>query len=155
MESVAGIGGLFFRARDPAALGRWYQEHLGITPPRPSGYGEWPWRQEVGPTVCSPFPESTNYFGDSKQVWMINFRVHELDAMDPKSLLALPRAVLPMPTAWRRYCPLRSLSKCSRRRRRRREGSCRPRTRRARLNLLAAPLGLHPLLRLATRGIDG
>ena len=38
MEKVTGIGGLFFRAHDPEALGRWYQQHLGISP-IPSSYG--------------------------------------------------------------------------------------------------------------------
>jgi glyoxylase I family protein len=80
MEKVAGIGGLFFRARDPVALGRWYQEHLGVTL-TPSSYEESPWRQEAGPTVFSPFPEASDYFGDSKHVWMVNFRVRDLDAM--------------------------------------------------------------------------
>jgi glyoxylase I family protein len=40
-----------------------------------------PWRQEAGPTVFSPFPETSDYFGNSKQVWMVNFRVRDLDAM--------------------------------------------------------------------------
>lgn len=80
MEKVAGIGGLFFRARDPAALGRWYQDHLGVTL-TPSSYEELPWRQEAGPTAFSPFPETSDYFGDSKPVWMVNFRVRDLDAM--------------------------------------------------------------------------
>jgi len=80
MEKVSGIGGLFFRARDPAALGRWYQEHLGVTL-TPASYDELPWRQEAGPTVFGPFPDATDYFGDSKQMWMVNFRVRDLDAM--------------------------------------------------------------------------
>lgn len=80
MEKVAGIGGFFFRARDPAALGQWYSEHLGVTP-TPSSYDELPWQQEAGPTAFSPFPEATDCFGNSKQVWMVNFRVRELDAM--------------------------------------------------------------------------
>jgi glyoxylase I family protein len=80
MEKVTGIGGLFFRARDPAALGRWYQEHLGVTL-TPTNYDELPWHQEAGPTVFAPFPEHTTYFGDPKQTWMINFRVCNLDAM--------------------------------------------------------------------------
>ena len=66
MEKVTGIGGLFFRARDPAALGRWYQEHLGVSL-TPSSYEELPWRQEAGPTAFSPFLEASEYFGDSKQ----------------------------------------------------------------------------------------
>ena len=80
MEKVTGIGGLFFRARDPKALGLWYQEHLGIKL-TPSSYDELPWCQEAGPTAFAPFPESTEYFGKSNQVWMVNFRVQDLDTM--------------------------------------------------------------------------
>ncbi len=80
MEKVTGIGGLFFRAADPAALARWYQDHLGITP-SPATYDEEPWHQDAGPTVFAPFPASTTYFGDAKQSWMINLRVSNLDAM--------------------------------------------------------------------------
>lgn len=80
MEKVTGIGGLFFRAKDPAALARWYEEHLGVTL-TPSSYEGLPWRQEAGPTAFSPFPEGSDYFGDSKQVWMVNFRVRDLDMM--------------------------------------------------------------------------
>ena len=80
MEKVAGIGGLFFRAHDPAALGRWYQEHLGISI-TPTSEGAAVWQQEAGPTVFSPFPETSKYFGDPQKVWMVNFRVHDLDRM--------------------------------------------------------------------------
>jgi hypothetical protein len=80
MERVTGIGGLFFRARDLVAIGRWYEEHLGVTPRRGS-YDEAPWCQEAGPTVFAPFPEATSYFGDPAQSWMVNFRVRDLDAM--------------------------------------------------------------------------
>jgi len=80
MEKVAGIGGLFFRARDPKALGNWYQQHLGIAL-TPTSEGETVWQQEAGPTVFSPFPEKTGYFGDPNKVWMVNFRVHDLDKM--------------------------------------------------------------------------
>ncbi len=47
----------------------------------PSSYEELPWWQEAGPSGVSPFPETTEYFGDSKQMWMVNFRVRDLDAM--------------------------------------------------------------------------
>jgi len=72
-ERVTGIGGVFFRARDPKALAQWYQDHLGVT-------GQ-VWNQEAGPTALTPFPEKTNYFGDSTKQWMINFRVTDLDKM--------------------------------------------------------------------------
>ena len=80
MEKVAGIGGLFFRAHDPKVLGDWYQQHLGIAL-RPTSEGATVWQQEAGPTVFSPFPETTKYFGDPNKVWMVNFRVHDLDKM--------------------------------------------------------------------------
>jgi len=80
MEKVLGIGGLFFRARDPAGLTQWYQLHLGILP-TPSNYDEMPWQQESGPTVFAPFPAGTDYFGDQNQSWMINFRVRDLKVM--------------------------------------------------------------------------
>jgi glyoxylase I family protein len=80
MEKVAGIGGLFFRARDPKALGSWYQQHLGIAI-TPTSEGEAVWQQEAGPTVFSPFPETTKYFGDPNKAFMVNFRVHDLDKM--------------------------------------------------------------------------
>jgi glyoxylase I family protein len=80
MEKVTGIGGLFIRAADPAALGRWYHEHLGVTL-APSSYDELPWHQDAGPTVFAPFPADTEYFGKPDQSWMINFRVRNLDEM--------------------------------------------------------------------------
>jgi predicted enzyme related to lactoylglutathione lyase len=80
MEKVAGIGGIFFRASDPAALKQWYQQHLGVTL-TPTDYDQQPWRQEAGATVFEPFPRDTDYFGRAEQAWMINFRVRNLDAM--------------------------------------------------------------------------
>src|SRR5205823_13975715 len=80
MQHVTGIGGLFFRAKDPAALGQWYQEHLGIDLV-PSDYSQKAWSQEAGPTAFAPFPQDTDYFGDADQQWMINLRVRDLDAM--------------------------------------------------------------------------
>ncbi len=59
MEKVTGIGGLFFRAHDPTALARWYQQHLGISL-TPSSYEDSVWQQEAGPTVCAPFEETSD-----------------------------------------------------------------------------------------------
>ena len=76
MEKVTGIGGVFFRSKDPEALTAWYQEHLGV------GFdGQTPWMQEAGPTVYAPFKADTDYFGRADQQWMINFRVADMDAM--------------------------------------------------------------------------
>jgi len=80
MEKVTGIGGLFFRAQDPKALASWYQKHLGVSL-TPSSEGEHAWEQEAGPTAFTPFPETTKYFGDANKVWMVNFRVRDLDKM--------------------------------------------------------------------------
>ncbi len=80
MERVLGIGGLFFRARDPAVLAAWYQEHLGVAGV-PSEYEGSPWLQEAGPTAFAPFPETTDYFGDRQKNFMVNFRVRDLAAM--------------------------------------------------------------------------
>lgn len=75
MAKVTGIGGIFFRARDPGALAAWYETHLGITQPDVSV-----WRQEAGPTVFSPFAADTDYFPADRQ-WMLNLRVDDLPAM--------------------------------------------------------------------------
>jgi len=79
-ERVLGIGGLFFRSRDPKGLAAWYQEHLGVDP-IPMDYTHPPWQQQAGPTAFAPFPSDTGYFGSLQQAWMVNFRVRNLDAM--------------------------------------------------------------------------
>jgi hypothetical protein len=79
MERATGIGGVFFRSSEPTALARWYIEHLGV-----DAYSEETdatWWQEEGPTVWSPFPADTDYFGRADQAFMVNFRVRDLDAM--------------------------------------------------------------------------
>jgi predicted enzyme related to lactoylglutathione lyase len=72
---VNGIGGFFFRAKDPEALGKWYATHLGV------GTGEYGvWQPQAGPSVFSPFKADTDYFGADKQ-WMLNLRVEDLDGL--------------------------------------------------------------------------
>jgi predicted enzyme related to lactoylglutathione lyase len=79
MERVTGIGGVFFRARDPEALASWYEEHLGV--PVSEGEGEsYAIFPESRNTVWSPFAESTDYWPAEKQA-MVNFTVGDLDAM--------------------------------------------------------------------------
>jgi hypothetical protein len=80
VHHVTGIGGFFFRARDPAALGKRYRDHIGIDL-APVSYSEAPWSQEAGPTVFAPFPSDTDHFGAMDKQWMINFRVRDLDAL--------------------------------------------------------------------------
>jgi glyoxylase I family protein len=98
MERVTGIGGLFFRARDPAALAGWYADHLGIDPV-PASYEERPWWQQQGPTVFSPFPADSDAFGRPEQAWMLNLRVRDLDAMVAQ-LRAAGVEVTPDPQAY-------------------------------------------------------
>ena len=85
---VTGIGGVFFRARDPVALAAWYREHLGV-PVEAGGthalFGAGPdGRDAAGApltTVWSAFPADTAYFGAGSAGWMVNYRVADLDAM--------------------------------------------------------------------------
>jgi len=77
MGRVTGIGGFFFRARDPEALGAWYEQALGI----PSTSTSCSWEQEAGPTVFAPFPHDTDYIGRHEQQVMLNYRVDDLDAV--------------------------------------------------------------------------
>ena len=64
------------RAADPAALGAWYRDCLGLDTDE-KGL----WLQEAGPTVFATFESETDYFGSRAQQVMINFRVRDLDAM--------------------------------------------------------------------------
>ena len=84
---VDGIGGVFFKARDPVALAAWYREHLGV-PVAPGGTHALVAAPDAGDaagppasTVWSPFPADTAYFGAGPAGWMINYRVPDLDAM--------------------------------------------------------------------------
>ena len=79
MEKVLGVGGVFFRAKDPSALAKWYREALGIDTYSEESNGVW--MQQAGPTVWSPFAADTDYFGRADQQFMINLRVRDLDAM--------------------------------------------------------------------------
>jgi uncharacterized glyoxalase superfamily protein PhnB len=89
MGHVKGVGGLFFRAKDPAKLLEWYDKNLGIGPSKESPWGEddtaplLEWRDKDNAdrkcyTVFSIFPQSSDYMG--KSPFMFNFRVDDLDA---------------------------------------------------------------------------
>lgn len=72
---VTGMGGLFFRSKDPAAVAAWYTKHFGI----PYGATDGPWMPGAGPVVVSPFESETDYFGGAQE-FMMNFRISDLDA---------------------------------------------------------------------------
>lgn len=80
-RKVTGVGGIFFKCKEPKKVREWYKTHLGlITNP----YGAvFEWRQALdsskkGFTQWSPFRDSTNYFEPSRKDFMINFRVENL-----------------------------------------------------------------------------
>jgi len=82
---VTGVGGVFFKAEDPAKLRAWYRDHLGLDGGDGPGVNFF-WRElkdpsQFGMTVWSVFPRDTAYFGDEKQTFMINYRVRDLDAL--------------------------------------------------------------------------
>ena len=78
MAKVLGIGGFFFRAKDPAALAAWYEETFEINQV-PQDYHAKSWQQQAGTTVFAPFDQQTEYFGRPEQSWMLNFRVEDLN----------------------------------------------------------------------------
>lgn len=73
------MGGVFFRAKDPAALAKWYSEVLGL----PSGAKTYAVMSYAGGETLtwSVFPADTDYFGPTGQAAMINYRVDDLEAM--------------------------------------------------------------------------
>jgi predicted enzyme related to lactoylglutathione lyase len=79
MERVSGIGGVFLRARDPAALAAWYGEHLGI---EAEDWGGAVLRSDGGETlVWALFPADTEYLGPRDRQAMVNYRVRDVEAM--------------------------------------------------------------------------
>jgi predicted enzyme related to lactoylglutathione lyase len=81
---VTGIGGIFFKAKDPAALKAWYGKNLGIRIVQSGANFEW--RQGIdstkkGFTLWAPFRETTKYFQPSEKQFMINYRVEQLDRL--------------------------------------------------------------------------
>jgi predicted enzyme related to lactoylglutathione lyase len=81
MERVLGIGGIFFKARDPQALAAWYREHLGLPVEAEQTYGTLTSAAAGEQTVWSTFAADTAYFGAGPAAFMVNYRVRNLDAM--------------------------------------------------------------------------
>ena len=84
MEQVTGIGGVFFKVKDPKGMTAWYRTNLGIQ--SKGGYADFTWREkdhpdQTGHTTWRIFPANTKYFGGSSSSWMINYRVANLDRM--------------------------------------------------------------------------
>ena len=83
MKRVTGIGGIFFKARDPATLGAWYRDHLGLDVTEWGG-AVFDWGgdgSEPGMTIWSPFAADTDYMAPGTAPFMVNFRVADLEAL--------------------------------------------------------------------------
>ena len=84
MKKVTGIGGIFFKCKDPNKMREWYNTHLGL---KTDKYGtSFEWRDATdstkkGFTQWSPFSEKTKYFEPSTKDFMINYRVEDLEAL--------------------------------------------------------------------------
>jgi len=85
MQRVIGIGGVFFKSRNPAEVLAWYEKHLGMKRTWEGGV-VFEWQQagrpgRSGQTVWSPFREDTDYFEPSREPYMINYVVEDLEAV--------------------------------------------------------------------------
>jgi catechol 2,3-dioxygenase-like lactoylglutathione lyase family enzyme len=80
MTRVTGIGGIFFKARDPDALRAWYRDHLGLDIQSWGGVS-FRWQDPNGVTIWSMFPSTSDYFNPSSAPFMVNFRVADLAAL--------------------------------------------------------------------------
>lgn len=84
MKRVTGIGGIFFKCKDPAAVNDWYKTHLGFDT---NQYGaSFAWRdsedsEKTGLTQWTPFAENSKYFQPSTKEFMINYRVENLEQL--------------------------------------------------------------------------
>ena len=84
LKRVTGVGGIFFKCKDPAKVREWYKIHLGLNTDQ---YGtNFVWYQgadstKKGSTQWSPFKETTSYFAPSTKDFMINYRVDDLEAL--------------------------------------------------------------------------
>jgi len=83
-KKVTGIGGIFFKCKDPKKMREWYKTNPGLNT---NQYGAvFEWRQgadttQKGFTQWSPFTDKTKYFEPSTKDFMINYRVDNLDGL--------------------------------------------------------------------------
>jgi len=84
MKRVIGLGGIFFKSSNPAELRDWYKKHLGLNTQEWGTTFNWKAPDEETGEACSvwnPFKNETNYFEPSQKQFMINYVVHDLDAL--------------------------------------------------------------------------
>ena len=85
MKRVTGIGGIFFKAKDPKALGAWYKDHLGIDV-QPWGGAAFDWTDDEGKpvggtTAWSIASSESKQFAPSNAQFMVNYRVADLHGL--------------------------------------------------------------------------
>lgn len=81
MKRVTGIGGIFFKSKDPKAATEWYQKHLGLDANPYGATFEWyesPESTSKAQTQWTPFAQDSKYFDSD---FMINYRVENLEAL--------------------------------------------------------------------------
>jgi len=84
MKRVTGIGGIFFKCKDPEKFKQWYKTHLGLDTTQYGTKFEWGEGEDStkkGYTLWSPFSDKTKYFEPSSRDFMINYRVENLEAL--------------------------------------------------------------------------
>lgn|SRR5579862_6384754 len=81
MKRVTGVGGIFFKAKDPKALYEWYRTHLGIESSPEAGAMFRAGDDPEALTIWSIFPQDTKYLGSPERAFMMNFRVDDLKAL--------------------------------------------------------------------------
>ncbi|RYZ26691.1 MAG: VOC family protein [Chitinophagaceae bacterium] len=84
LKKVTGIGGIFFKCKDPQKMREWYQTHLGLSTNQYGSVFEWYQGADStkkGFSQWSPFKQTTKYFAPSTKEFMINYRVADLVAL--------------------------------------------------------------------------
>ena len=83
MKKVTGIGGIFFKCKNPAQIKEWYSKNLGINCDEYGSMFEWiqTGNGQKGYTQWSPFEDATKYFQPSSKEFMINYRVENIEAL--------------------------------------------------------------------------
>ena len=84
LKKVTGIGGIFFKCKDPNKMKDWYKTHLGLNTNQYGTVFEWHQGEDStkkGFTQWSPFDEKTKYFEPSTKDFMINYRVENIETL--------------------------------------------------------------------------
>lgn len=84
IKKVTGIGGIFFKCKDPGKIKEWYSKNLGLNTDKYGAVFEWYQGADStrkGFTQWSPFKETTKYFEPSTKDFMINYRVENMEAL--------------------------------------------------------------------------